>query len=127
MATAEQAGPLLGALRAVPRTMLDAMFPDWGRRFRTIRELSESDPVLQAYSLGYRQDAARALAGAVHTRAGGQADEVRLRLTVKIFVAASRTPFLSWTSRGGEGGRAGLGERVDAAFAGLPAVLTEPA
>ncbi|MGW4372685.1 hypothetical protein ACWEJ7_03340 [Streptomyces albidoflavus] len=61
------------------------------------------------------------------TRAGGQADEVRLRLTVEIFGAASRTAFLSWMTRGGEGGRVGLGERVDAFVAELPAVLTEPA
>ncbi|AXQ58104.1 MULTISPECIES: hypothetical protein [Streptomyces] len=81
----------------------------------------------QAHSLGCRQDATRARVGAVHARAGGQADGVRLRLTVEIFGAAWRTAFLSRTTRGGEGGRAGLGERVDAAFAGLPAALTEPA
>ncbi|MFE7675688.1 hypothetical protein ACFU5N_26210 [Streptomyces albidoflavus] len=72
--------------------------------------------MLQAHSLGCRQDATRALAGAVHTRVGGQADEVRLRLTVEIFVAAWRTAFLSWTTRGGEGGRRPLRRAAGGAY-----------
>ncbi|MEU7264088.1 TetR/AcrR family transcriptional regulator [Streptomyces sp. NEAU-PBA10] len=108
LAIAEPTRPLLGVLRAAPpRTTLDAMSPDWDGRFRTVRELSESVPAPQAHSLGYRQDTTRALVSTVYARADGQGDEVRLRLTVEIFVAAWRITFLFWTGRRGAARRPG--------------------
>ncbi|MEU0121949.1 hypothetical protein ABZ114_09685 [Streptomyces albidoflavus] len=50
------------------------MSPDWDGRFRTVRELSESVPALQAHSLGYCQETTRALVSTVYARAGGQGD-----------------------------------------------------
>lgn len=124
MATLETDGPLLDALQAVLHTTLSAMDPDWDRRFLTTRKLSEGVPALQAHSLGYCQDTTRTLIEAVNGRAGDNVDEVRLRLTVEIFVAAWRTASLRWTALGGDGGRDGLTKLVQETFAEIPAALT---
>ncbi|WP_158933360.1 hypothetical protein [Streptomyces sp. KE1] len=50
------------------------MSSDWDGRFRTVRELSESVPALQAHSLAYCQDTTRTLVSAVYASAGGQDD-----------------------------------------------------
>lgn len=127
VATLEMTGPLLDALRAALHTTLEAMDPDWDRRFLATRELSEGVPGLQAHSLGYCQDTTRALAEAVRCRAGDHVNEVRLNLTVEIFVAAWRTASLRWSALGGEGGRSGLTKLIEDTFAELPASLTSPA
>ncbi|MEE1753207.1 TetR/AcrR family transcriptional regulator [Streptomyces sp. SP18CS02] len=127
VATLEMTGPLLDALRAALHTTLTAMDPDWDRRFLATRELSEGVPALQAHSLGYCQDTTRAIVETLNGRAGEDVNEVRLRLTVEIFVAAWRTASLRWTALGGDGGRDGLTELVEETFAELPAALTSPA
>lgn len=124
VATLEMDGPLLEALRVALDTTLSAMDPDWDRRFLATRELSEAVPALQAHSLGYCQDTTRALVKAVSGSAGADADEVRLRLAVEIFVAAWRTASLHWTAQGGRGGRDGLMKLVEETFAEIPAALT---
>ncbi|MEV0649595.1 TetR/AcrR family transcriptional regulator [Phytomonospora sp. NPDC050363] len=121
--TATLDGPLLEALRLALNTTLGEMEPDWERRFLATRELSEAVPALQAHSLGYCQDTTKAMVETVGGRAG-DLDEVRLRLTVEIFVAAWRTASLRWTSQRGRGGRAALTRLVEETFAELPAALT---
>lgn len=100
------------------------MDADWDRRFLITRELAEAVPALQALSLGYCQDTISALIGTVRGRAGARVDEVCLRLTVEILVAAWRTASLRRTGLGRKGGRARLAELVDNTFAELPAALT---
>ncbi|MET7508208.1 TetR family transcriptional regulator [Streptomyces albidoflavus] len=117
-------GPLLDALRRALGTTLAAMEPDWDRRFLATRELAESTPALQVHSQGYCQHTTDALVETVNARVHTRADEVRLRLTVEIFVAAWRTASLHWTTRGGQGGRAGLTQAIDRTFAEIPAALT---
>lgn len=127
-------GPLLDALRRALGTTLAAMEPDWDRRFLATRELAESTPALQVHSQGYCQNTTDALVETVNARVGtgtgtdtdtdDQADEVRLRLTVEIFVAAWRTASLHWTTQGGPGGRDGLTQVIDETFAEIPAALT---
>ncbi|MFJ4324630.1 TetR/AcrR family transcriptional regulator [Streptomyces tricolor] len=124
VATLELDGPLLDTLRRALDTTLGAMDPDWDRRFLATRELSEGVPALQSHSLGYCQDTTRAMVETVTERARGDIDEVRLRLTVEIFVAAWRTASLRWTAQGGRGGRDGLMKLVEETFALLPDALT---
>ncbi|MEU8692870.1 hypothetical protein [Streptomyces sp. NPDC048665] len=57
-------------------------------------------------------------------RSGVGVDEVRLRLTVEIFVAAWHTASLHWTAQGGRGGRDGLMKLVEETFAMIPDALT---
>ncbi|MFD8567994.1 TetR/AcrR family transcriptional regulator [Streptomyces sp. NPDC059639] len=127
VATLKMDGPLLEALRLALGTTLTAMDPDWDRRFLATRELSETVPALQAHSLGYCQDTTRALVKTVNGSAGADTDEVRLPLTVEIFVAAWRTASLHWTAQGGRGGRDGLMKLVEETFAKIPAALTSSA
>ncbi|MEB8339558.1 TetR/AcrR family transcriptional regulator [Streptomyces endophyticus] len=127
VATLKMDGPLLEALRQALETTLSAMDPDWDRRFLATRELSETAPALQTHSLGYCQDTTRSLVKAVNGSAGADTDEVRLPLTVEIFVAAWRTASLHWTAQGGHGGRDGLMKLVEETFAKIPAALTSSA
>ncbi|MFF9280185.1 TetR/AcrR family transcriptional regulator [Streptomyces griseosporeus] len=117
-------GPLLDALRVTLDATLESMDPDWDRRFLATRELSEAVPALQAHSLGYCQDTTHALVEAVYGSAGAGVGEVRVRLTVEIFVAAWRTACLRWTAQGGAGGRDALRKLVEETFAEIPAALT---
>ncbi|MFG3138046.1 TetR/AcrR family transcriptional regulator [Streptomyces sp. NPDC048211] len=123
VATLDMDGPLLDALRMALHATLGTMDPDWDRRFLATRELAEAVPALQAHSLGYCQDTTRALIEGVKGRAGDRVNEVRLRLTVEIFVAAWRTASLRWTACGGNGDRDGLTKLVEETFAELPAAL----
>ncbi|ACZ87878.1 TetR/AcrR family transcriptional regulator [Streptosporangium roseum] len=127
VAAQEMNGPLIEALRMALDATLGAMDLDWDRRFLAARELSEAVPALQAHSLGYCQDTTRALVEAVSGRSGTDIDEVRLRLTVEIFVAAWRTASLRWTAQGGHGGREALTKLVEETFAEIPAALTSSA
>ncbi|MEU3527931.1 TetR/AcrR family transcriptional regulator [Streptomyces sp. NPDC038707] len=115
-------GPLLEALRAALDATLDAMDPDWDRRFLATRELAEAVPVLRSHSLGYCQDTTQAIVETLAGRSG--ADEMRLRLTVEIFVAAWHTVCLHWTARGGQGDREGLTGIIEQTFALIPDALT---
>ncbi|MGW1597545.1 TetR/AcrR family transcriptional regulator [Streptomyces sp. NPDC002343] len=119
-------GPLLGVLRAALEATLEAMEPDWDRRFLATRELSESVPVLQSHGLGYCQDTTRDIVETLAGRAGAdtEADALRLRLTVEIFVAAWHTVCLHWTAQGGRGGRDGLTHLVEQTFTLIPDALT---
>ncbi|MFE4453035.1 TetR/AcrR family transcriptional regulator [Streptomyces sp. NPDC056796] len=119
-------GPLLDALRSALDTTLGSLDADWDRRFLATRKLSDDVPALQSHSLGYCHDTTRALIDAVHSGSGTGEDvhEVRLRLTVEIFVAAWRTASLRWTAQGGAGGRDGLVRLVEETFAEIPAALT---
>ncbi|MEQ4725923.1 TetR/AcrR family transcriptional regulator [Nonomuraea sp. B19D2] len=127
VAAQEMNGPLIEALRVALDTTLSTMDPDWDRRFLAARELSEAVPALQAHSLGYCQDTTRALVKVVSGRSGTDVEEVRLRLTVEIFVAAWRTASLRWTAQGGHGGRDTLTKLVEETFAEIPAALASSA
>ncbi|MEV0230146.1 TetR/AcrR family transcriptional regulator [Nonomuraea sp. NPDC050786] len=125
--TRKMNGPLIEALRVALDTTLSTMDPDWDRRFLAARELSEAVPALQAHSLGYCHDTTRALVEVVSGRSESDIDEVRLRLTVEIFVAAWRTASLCWTAQGGHGGREALAKLVEETFAEIPAALAASA
>lgn len=127
VATLEMDGPLLEALRVALNSTLSAMDPDWGGRFLATRQLSEAVPALQTHSMGYCQDTTRALVRTVNASAGVVTDELRLPLTVEIFVAAWRTASMHWSVRGGRGGRDGLMKLVEETFAKIPAALTSSA
>ncbi|MEV6809035.1 TetR/AcrR family transcriptional regulator [Streptomyces sp. NPDC017405] len=127
VATSRLDGPLLEALRTALDTTLGALDPDWDRRFLATRELSEGVPALQSHGLGYCQETTRAIVDTVTERSGAGVDEIRLRLTVEIFVAAWHTASLHWTAQGGQGGRDGLMKLVEETFARIPEALTCPA
>ncbi|MBX7550434.1 TetR/AcrR family transcriptional regulator [Streptomyces sp. NPDC004232] len=124
VATLDLDGPLLELLRVALDTTLGAMDPDWDRRFLATRELSDGVPALQAHGLGYCQDTTQTIVETVTARSGVGVDEVRLRLTVEIFVAAWHTASLHWTAQGGRGGRDGLMKLVEETFAMIPDALT---
>jgi AcrR family transcriptional regulator len=127
VAAARLEGPLLDVLRVALEATLEAMDPDWDRRFLATRELSESVPVLRSHGLGYCQDTTTAIVATLAGRSGAGTDALRLRLTVEIFVAAWHTVCLHWTAQGGRGGRDGLAHLVEQTFALIPDALARTA
>ncbi|MCP2338656.1 TetR/AcrR family transcriptional regulator [Actinomadura rupiterrae] len=124
VATLTAEGPLVDQLHAALHTTLDAMDPDWDRRFLAARDLCDTVPALQAHSLRYCHETTQAMIARVSALRAVAPDDVHLRLAVEIVVAGWRTAALTWTARKGEGGRRGLTALLTATFAELSATLT---
>jgi AcrR family transcriptional regulator len=116
-------GPVLGELHQTLATAVAGLDPEWDKRFLATRRLAAAEPALLAYlehhRAGVRSQVIECLAGKLELNP----EDLRLYVLAELAMTAFSVSGRHWVRHGGQGGRAALLERFDAAAAAVPASL----
>ncbi|TDC72512.1 TetR/AcrR family transcriptional regulator [Streptomyces hainanensis] len=115
------AGSPLGELLETMFGALAGMAEGWESRFLASRALADRTPALTAHSLRHCAEVTDVIVERMAARTA--VDELRLRLTIELMVAAWRWALRNWSAEAGEGAdRDALRRWTRTAFAALPGV-----
>jgi AcrR family transcriptional regulator len=116
-------GPVLGELHQTLAAALAGLDPGWDQRFLATRRLVAAEPALLAYVEHYRAGIRNQVIDCLAGKLGLNPEDLRLHVLAELAVTAFSVSGRYWVRRGGQGGRAALLERFDAAVEAIPASL----
>jgi AcrR family transcriptional regulator len=117
-------GLVLGELQDTLAQAAAGLEPGWDRRYVATRRLILATPPLLAYVDYYRTGVEREAAACLAAKLGVPADDLRLQVLAELATTAWSVAGRDWVRHDGQGARPALLQRLQSAFAAIPAALT---